>query len=57
MLGARGEIIVSATHSLVVERSIITNEYFVHYTLIIASLQIILLIDEINKRSLHFTQF
>ena len=25
MLGARGEIIVSATHSLVVERSIITK--------------------------------
>ena len=57
MLGARGEIIVSATHSLVVERSIITNKYFIYYALIIASLQIVLLIDEINKKSLHFTQF
>ena len=57
MLGARGEIIVSATHSLVVERSIITNKYFIYYALIIASLQIVLFIDEINKRSLHFTQF
>lgn len=28
MLGARGEIIVSATHSLVVERSIIKNNYY-----------------------------
>ena len=51
MLGARGEIIVSATHSLVVERSIIKIiTTIVIITLIIASLQIVLLNESVSIR-------